>query len=244
LIHLAAEPYIPYCYQNPALFFETNATGTLNVLMAAKRHGLKRVLHYSSSEIYGTAQQKLMNENHPLNPHSTYAVSKLAGDRLCWTFHKEHKLPVTIIRQFNCFGPRETQPYVIPEIIRQLSKGTKLKLGNLEACRDFTYVADAARACIDLMECDQSIGEVVNIGTSQTRSIREIAHEIGKAMKKIPDIEVEESRLRPYDVDVLQCDYRKLHSLTRWEPTTSFTEGIKRTVKFFKSNRNRWDYRR
>lgn len=244
VMHLAAEPYIPYCYQNPRKFFETNANGTLNVLMAAKRKKVKRVVYWSSSEIYGSAQKLPMGEDHPLNPHSTYAVSKLAGDRLCYTFFKEHGLPVTILRQFNCYGPRETQPYVIPEIISQLHKGKTLRLGNVNACRDFTYVEDAASAGVDVLEHKEANGEVINVGSGRTRSIKEIADAIGEVMLMEPDIRVDKDKLRPYDVDVLICDNAKMEKLTGWTPTTGFHDGLVQTVKFFVKNSYRWDYRK
>ena len=148
VFNLAAEPYIPHCYYRPKKFFEVNANGALNVLLACKSLKVKRMIQYSTSEVYGTAKYIPMDENHPTFPLSTYAVSKLAADRLCFTIHHEQGVPVTILRQFNVYGPRETQPYIIPELITQFSKGNRVKLGNIKARRDLTYVDDAARAAL------------------------------------------------------------------------------------------------
>ena len=246
IIHTAASPYIPHCYVAPKLFFDTNAVGTLNLLIASKNLDIERFIYYSSSEIYGTAQQQKMNETHPLNPHSLYAVSKLAGDRLCYSFYREHGVPVTILRQFNCFGSHETHPYIIPEIIEQLNKNKgKLYLGNIGAERDFLYVEDAALACIDIMESDKMVGEVINIGSGISHSIESIARLIGRIMG-FDDVEicVDKNRLRPYDVDKLVCDNSKIRRLIGWRPVTSFEDGLKRTIEWFHENGDKWNYRR
>ncbi|GAG20023.1 unnamed protein product, partial [marine sediment metagenome] len=216
VLHLAAEPFIPYGYHNPKLFVETNILGTLNILLACKRYDIKRLVHWSSSEVYGTNQGRVklfsknttMDESHPTLPHSTYAVTKLAADRLCYTFFREHKVPVVILRQFNSYGPRETQPYVIPEIIEQLAKSPELSLGNIHAQRDFTYVEDSARAGVDLLECDDAVGEVVNVGSGRAWAIEKIAFMLSEIMRpgEHVKINVDEAKLRPYDVDVLRCD--------------------------------------
>lgn len=242
VMHLAAEPYIPYGSQDPTLFVETNINGTLNILNAAVKYNL-RLVTWSSSEVYGTAQSKEpMGEDHPTLPHSTYAVTKLAADRLAFTFNKEHDLPVTILRQFNCYGPNETQPYIIPTIIEQLDKDQELHLGNVHAERDFTFAPDAARAAVDLLECEKAMGEVVNVGTGRTWSIQSIAQMLMKIMdKSSAGLIIEESRMRPYDVDRLLCDPRKLESLIGWTPSTEFEEGLKKTVTWYRENG--WMYR-
>jgi nucleoside-diphosphate-sugar epimerase len=149
VFNLAAEPYIPHCYDHPRKFFEVNATGAMNVMLACKKVGVERVLQYSSSEVYGSARYVPMDEHHPLRPCSTYAVSKLAADRLCYSLCAEQSLPIIILRQFNTYGPRETHPYIIPELITQLNRGNRLKLGNIKARRDLTYVDDSARGARD-----------------------------------------------------------------------------------------------
>lgn len=217
IIHTCASPYIPACYTDPYSFFDVNAVGTLNLLLAAKQCDVERIIYYSSSEIYGTAQQEKMDESHPLNPQSTYAVSKLAGDRLCSTFYKEHDVPIIIQRQFNCYGEDEKQKYVIPIIIEQLSKGSTLHLGNINAQRDFTYAGDAARASVDLLECEDAVGEVVNVGSGKMWGIDKIAYMVGDIMGVEPKIVIDKDRLRPFDVDRLICDYSKMNKLTGWE---------------------------
>lgn len=241
VFHLAAEPYIPECYDRPAKFFQVNANGTLNVMLACKEAGVERVLHYSSSEVYGNAVYVPMDEHHPTMPLSSYSVSKLAADRLCFTLHHEQDVPVIILRQFNTYGPRETHPYIIPELITQLSKTNKLKLGNIRARRDLTYVEDAAKGAIALMKCRKAVGEVVNLGYGKDWSVEELANIIGKLMgwDKI-DIKIEKKRLRPLDLERLQCDYSKARKLTGWKPETSLEEGLRKTIKWYEENGKKW----
>lgn len=241
VFNLAAEPYIPKCYENPERFFDVNVKGTMNVLMASKTLNVKRVVHFSSSEVYGTAKQIPMDENHPTLPLSTYAVSKLAADRLCFVFWYEHGVPVIVLRPFNCYGPRETQPYVIPEIITQLSKKKVVNLGNIEARRDFTYVDDTVKGAIMIMESDMPNGEVVNLGSNKSYSIEELAYKIGRLIGH-DDIKIviDKSKLRPLDVNVLQCDYSKARESFGWEPTVEIEEGLQRTVDWYTKNGKRW----
>ena len=243
VFHLAAEPYIPKSYDNPEKFFDVNVKGTMNVLAASKVAGVKRVVYFSSSEVYGTAKYTPMDENHPTLPLSTYAVSKLASDRLCFVFNHEHGVPVLVVRPFNCYGPRETQPYVIPEIISQLSRGRVVELGNVKAKRDFTYVEDTARGAIALMESDIPDGEVVNLGSGKTYSIEEIALLVGRVMNRNDMvIRTSSSRMRPLDVDLLQCDCSKAKKYTGWEPAVDIREGLERTVKWYVDNGGRWSW--
>lgn len=241
LFNLAAEPYIPFCYRRPRKFFEVNANGALNVLLACQKAGVKRVMQYSTSEVYGTARYTPMDENHPTYPLSTYAVSKLAADRLCFTLHHEQGVPAIILRQFNVYGPRETQPYIIPELITQLSKTNKLKLGNVKARRDFTYVDDAAKAAVTLMKYKSAEGKVFNCGYGEDFSIEELANIIAEQMGwNSIEIDIEKGRLRPLDVERLQCNYFKLHKLTGWEPTTNIKDGLRETIGWFNQNERRW----
>ncbi|MCD6479110.1 MAG: SDR family NAD(P)-dependent oxidoreductase [Candidatus Diapherotrites archaeon] len=243
VFHLAAMPYIPECYTKPAEFFEINAVGTLNVMLACKKAGVRRVLQYSTSEVYGTAKYLPMDESHPINPHSTYATSKVAADRLCFTLYHEQQVPVIILRQFNTYGPRETHPYIIPEIISQLSRGSTLHLGNINAKRDFTYVCDAARAAIELMKHKEAEGQVFNSGYGKCWSIKEIAEIIAEIMG-VHDLKivVEKQRLRPLDVQVLEANYFKLFRLTGWKPKVSFEEGLQKTIEWFNENGKRWPW--
>ncbi len=241
VFNLAAEPYIPHCYDHPRKFFEVNATGAMNVMLASRRAGVSRVLQYSSSEVYGTAQYVPMDEHHPLSPCSTYAVSKLAADRLCYSLHKEQGLPIIILRQFNTYGPRETHPYIIPELITQLSTSNRLKLGNVKARRDLTYVDDAARGSVDLMKCDAAVGQVVNLGQGQDWSVEELALVIGRLMgHESVDMEVEQMRLRPMDVQRLNGSYFKAMMLFGYRPRISLEEGLRRTIEWYRQNDQRW----
>lgn len=241
VFNLAAEPYIPHCYDRPRKFFEVNATGALNVMLACKKAGVQRALQYSSSEVYGTARYVPMDEHHPLRPCSTYAVSKLAADRLCYSLHKEQDLPIIILRQFNTYGPRETHPYIIPELITQLSKDSRLRLGNVKARRDLTYVDDAVRGSIGLMKCDGAVGEVVNLGQGRDWSVEELAQIIGRLMgHRSIQMEVEEVRLRPLDVERLNGSYFKAMTLFGWRPQVSLEEGLRRTINWYRQNGSRW----
>jgi len=241
VFHLAAEPYIPSCYDRPETFFDINATGTLNIMMSCLRAKVERVLLYSTSEVYGTLQKAPMDEDHPLFPQSTYAVSKLAADRLCFTLHHEQKLPVIIQRQFNVYGPRETHPYIIPELITQLSNSSNLKLGNIKASRDFTYVEDAAKGAIAVMKCDELVGQVVNLGYGEDNTIEELANIIGELMgHDSVNIEVEQRRLRPLDVERLQCDTKKVKALTEWAPKIGLKEGLQKTIEWYNQNGKKW----
>lgn len=241
VFNLAAEPYIPHCYDRPRKFFEVNATGAMNVMLACKNAGVQRVLQYSSSEVYGTAQYVPMDEHHPLRPCSTYAVSKLAADRLCYSLHKEQDLPIIILRQFNTYGPRETHPYIIPELITQLAGSNRLKLGNVKASRDLTYVEDAVRGAIGLMKCDEAVGEVVNLGQGRDWSVEQLAEIIGQLMgHQSVHIQVEDVRLRPMDVERLNGSYFKAMILFGWQPQISLEEGLRRTIDWYRQNGSKW----
>lgn len=245
VFHLAADPYIPLSYEYPERFMRANFQGTFNVIMACRAFRVRRILHFSTSEVYGSAQTVPMSENHPMSPHSVYAVSKVAADNLCRVLAKEQEVPVVVIRPFNTYGPRETHPYVIPEIISQLARSKNLVLGNLEARRDFTYVDDIVRAVVMLAYREGLEGEVINIGTGTDYSVREIAEKVGLIMRGGDiAISVEKSRLRPYDVPRLICDNSKLNHLTGWRPEITFGEGLKRTVDWYRNNGSTWDWER
>lgn len=243
VFHCVGDTYVPIAYDVPKRFFRVNVEGTLNVLMACKLRRFKRMLYVSSTEVYGEALTPRITEEHLLLPLNTYAVSKLAADRLCFTFFHEHAVPVVVARIFNCYGPRETQPYVIPEIITQLSKGNTVELGNIRAKRDFTYVEDTARALIAVMESDISNGEAVNVGSDALYSVEELAYKIGALMghEKI-SIKINQDRMRKLDIQVFRCDHSKLTKHTGWEPEISLDEGLKRTIEWFNSHGKRWSW--
>ena len=215
VIHLAALPFIPDSFYYPADFFNVNTTGSVNLLWKSiQSKTVSRFVHISTSEVYGSAQHVPMDENHPTAPHSTYAVSKLAGDRVAFTLHKENGFPVVIIRPFNSYGPQYTQPYIIPEIMNQLLNGNKeLMLGNVDATRDFTFVSDTANAIIRSLDSKKAIGEIINVGSSNEISIRDLAFKISKIAKKKIKIRYDESRERPYDVNRLVCNNDKAQKI-------------------------------
>jgi len=237
VMHLAAEPFIPDSYERPREVFDVNTFGALNILLKAQEAGVKKIIVYSSSEVYGSAVSIPMDEAHPTSPRSTYAVSKLACDRLAWTMWCEHKIPVVIMRQFNVFGPRCMQPYVIPTIIKQLFSGRgEVKLGNTRALRDFTYVTDAAKATVCLWEKGEP-GEVYNVGTGAPRSVLSVANDISKLMGKNSTIVETRERMRPIDVWHLEANPSKIRALG-WENEVSWEDGLTRTIEWFSKNQN------
>lgn len=235
--HLAALPFIPDSYRQPWEFFDTNVMATLTLLLRSNAEGVRRFVYVSSSEIYGSALHVPMDESHPTNPHSTYAVSKLAADRMVFTFQKENRLPTVIIRPFNCYGPRVTQPYIIPEIITQsLNNSKTIKLGNLGSTRDFTYVEDTARAISAAGVRESAVGETINVGSGNETSIEELAQMVLKILGKHKALRPERSRMRPYDVERLVCDNRKASRLLGWTPRIGLRQGIALTIKWFATN--------
>ena len=238
IIHLAALPFIPDSYYYPAEFFKVNTIGSVNLLWKSIKSNTKRFIHISTSEVYGTGQFFPMDENHPTAPHSTYAVSKLAGDRVAFTLHKENGFPVVIIRPFNSYGPRYTEPYIIPEILSQILNGNKeLMLGNIEATRDFTYVSDTADAIIRSIDAKKVIGEIINVGSGHETSIRNLAFKITKIAKKKIKIKYDESRERPYDVNRLYCNNKKAKRLLGWKPKISINLGLRKTFDWATKNK-------
>jgi nucleoside-diphosphate-sugar epimerase len=236
---------VPSAYDVPKRFLRVNVEGTMNVLLAAKSAGVERSVYVSSTEVYGEARTVPMTEEHPLSPANTYAVTKLAADRICFTFHHEHRIPVRIARIYNTYGPRETQPYVIPEIITQLAKGPTVELGNLDARRDFTYVSDTARGLIATLLCDLPDGDVVNIGSNETHSVRELVAKIGPLLGHArAEIKTDPRRLRRFDVECFQCDATKLRERSGWQPTIGIDDGLRRTVAWFLENGRAWSWER
>jgi dTDP-glucose 4,6-dehydratase len=238
VINLAALPFIPDSYFYPNEFFEVNVNATINLALAvSKEKRIKRFVHISSSEIYGSARHVPMDENHPTTPQSTYAVSKLAGERVVYTMHKEHNFPAVIIRPFNSFGPNITQPYIIPEIISQLLKNNdQVTLGNINSKRDLTFVSDTARGIILALVVEGIVGETINIGSQRALSIKEVVKEISNIMDRDVSINVDSTRFRPDDVDTLVCDYNKASKLLGWKPEIPINEGLEATIEWVKEN--------
>lgn len=243
VITCIGDTFVPAAYELPERFFEINVMANLNVLKASLAAGVQSVLYVSSTEVYGNADAHKISEDSPLAPLNTYAVSKLAADRLCFTFALEHGLNVRIARIFNCYGPRETHPYLIPEMISQLYHAGELTLGNLRATRDFTFVHDTAWALIELLRADIGSGCVVNVGSDCEYSIEEIGQSLCDLMGlPAPKVRVDPRRLRRCDIDRFRCDNSKLMSLTGWKPTVSLSEGLRLTLNWFQENGYRWPY--
>ena len=238
VINLAALPFIPDSYYIPKKFFETNVNATIDLaLEISKEKKIKRFVHISSSEIYGSARYFPMDENHPTTPQSTYAVSKLAAERVVFTMYKEHNIPAVIIRPFNSFGPNITQPYIIPEIISQILLGKEeIILGNLHSKRDLTFVSDTARGILLSLIAEGVIGETINIGSQRSLSIKELVNTIANLMSRVVTIKTDSSRFRPFDVDNLVCNYDRANRLLGWKPQVGISEGLRKTIEWVKEN--------
>jgi dTDP-glucose 4,6-dehydratase len=238
--HLAALIGIPYSYRSPDTYVDTNVTGTLNVLQAARALNIEKVVHTSTSEVYGTAQVVPMTEDHPLQAQSPYAASKIGADQMALSFHRSFDLPVAVARPFNTYGPRQSARAVIPTIATQIADGRRtLQLGALHPTRDFNFVEDTVEGFLAVGKSPQTVGEVVNIGSGHEISIGDLAHLIADVMDTEISIETEEERLRPEEseVDRLLADPSKLEALTKWTPPESGEAGLRNglevTAKWF-----------
>ena len=235
VLHLAALIAIPYSYVAPRSYVETNVLGTLNVAQACLRHKVGRLIHTSTSEVYGTAESVPMSEAHPLKGQSPYSASKIGADMLVESYHRSFDLPAATLRPFNTYGPRQSLRAVIPTIIGQLCAGVRpLKLGNLTPTRDFNFVTDTAAAFVALASCgsDSILGQVFNTGTGTEISVREVAALAGKLLNQPVEFTAEAERVRPAlsEVERLVSDARKLRAATGWRPEVSFEEGLSRVI--------------
>ncbi|MDK2847428.1 MAG: hypothetical protein PWP34_781 [Desulfuromonadales bacterium] len=236
VFHLAALIAIPYSYVAPASYVDTNVTGTLNICQAAMENGCRRVLHTSTSEVYGTARYVPIDEAHPLQPQSPYSASKIGADALAMSFFNTFGLPLTIVRPFNTYGPRQSARAVIPTIISQIAGGQKsIRLGDLRPTRDFNYVLDTCAGFLSLAECDEAIGKTVNIGSNREISIGDLFGLIRKLMDSNVELECDEQRLRPEQSEVfrLWCDNRLIKELTGFEPQHTLRQGLQQTIDWF-----------
>jgi dTDP-glucose 4,6-dehydratase len=250
VLHLAALIAIPYSYHSPATYVDTNVKGTLNVVQAARELGIQKVVHTSTSEVYGTAKFVPITEEHPLQGQSPYSASKIGADQIAMSFYQSFNTPVSIIRPFNTYGPRQSARAVIPTVITQIANGTrKIKLGALHPTRDFNYVKDTVRGFIAIAESEKSIGEVINIGSNFEISIGDTVQLIAEAMGVEIEIETDEIRLRPEksEVNRLWADNRKAKQLVGWEPLYGGREGFKRglaeTAEWFSNPENLAGYK-
>ena len=246
IFHLAALIAIPYSYIAPKSFIDTNIKGTLNICQAAKDCNIKRILITSTSEVYGTAQYVPIDERHPLQPQSPYSASKIGADAIAMSFYNAYQLPVTIVRPFNTYGPRQSARAVIPTIITQIANGNKeIKIGDTTPTRDFNYVKDICNGFILLAKCNKAIGETVNIGSNNEISIKELFILIKDIMHSDVNLIVDEQRLRPEHSEVfrLMCDNTKIKELTGYEPQYPLREGIEKTVEWFTDPKNLAKYK-
>ena len=243
VFHLAALIAIPFSYHSPDSYVDTNIKGTLNVLQAARELQTQRVLVTSTSEVYGTAQYVPIDEKHPYQGQSPYSATKIGADRLAESFYRSFNLPVTIVRPFNTFGPRQSARAVIPTIISQLLSGkTEIKLGSLNPTRDFNYVKDTAAGFIAIAQSERTIGEEINIATQQEISVGELAEEIINQINPKARIVCDEQRLRPEksEVNRLLGSNEKIKMLTDWKAEYTFEQGIAETIEFLKNNLDKY----
>ena len=244
VLNLAALIAIPYSYHSPDTYIDTNIKGTLNILQAARRHNVKRVVQTSTSEVYGTAQYIPIDEVHPLHPQSPYAATKVGADQLALSFYASFDVPVGILRPFNTYGPRQSARAVIPTIISQLANKSKVKLGSLSPTRDFSFVQDTANGFLAAAQSDAIVGQTINLGSGFEVSIKETAETIAKLMNTKLELVDDEQRVRPENSEVerLHASIEKAKTLLGWQPElkglAGFETGLKKTIEWFLNPKN------
>ena len=250
VFHLAALIAIPYSYHSPDTYVDTNIKGTLNVVQAAKELGIDKVVHTSTSEVYGTAKFVPITEEHPLQGQSPYSASKIGADQIAMSFYNSFDAPVSIIRPFNTYGPRQSARAVIPTVITQIANGLrKIKLGSLHPTRDFNYIKDTVKGFIAVAESEKTVGEVINIGSNFEISIGETVSLIAEVMGADIEIEPDQVRFRPEksEVERLWADNTKARDLTGWRPLYAgkdgFKAGLTETVEWFSNPENLKNYK-
>ena len=250
IFHLAALIAIPYSYVAPDSYVDTNVKGTLNICQAAKQNGCERVIHTSTSEVYGTAQYVPIDEKHPLQPQSPYSASKIGADQIAMSFYSAFDTPIAIVRPFNTYGPRQSARAVIPTVITQIANGQrKIKLGALHPTRDFNYIKDTVKGFIAVAESEKTVGEIVNIGSNFEISIGETVDIIAEMMEAEIEIESDAVRLRPEksEVERLWADNTKIRNLTDWEALYAGKDGLRRglfeTIEWFTNPENLKNYK-
>jgi Nucleoside-diphosphate-sugar epimerases len=246
IFHLAALIAIPYSYVAPDCYVDTNVKGTLNICQAAKENGVRRVLVTSTSEVYGTAKYVPIDEEHPKQPQSPYSASKIGADAIAMSFFNAFQLPVTIVRPFNTYGPRQSARAIIPTIISQIANGKReIKLGDLSPTRDFNFVKDTCSGFIALAKCDETVGQEVNIASNYEISMRDTLHLIAKLMNADVTFVEDTQRLRPKNSEVFRLwgDNSKIKSLTGFEPKYDIEAGLRETVEWFLNPENLAKYK-
>lgn len=246
IFHLAALIAIPYSYIAPDSYVDTNVKGTLNICQAAKENGVKRILVTSTSEVYGTALYVPIDEKHPKQPQSPYSASKIGADMMAMSFYNAFNLPVTIVRPFNTYGPRQSARAIIPTIISQIANGaTEIKLGDLTPTRDFSFVKDTCRGFLAIADCSETIGEEINIASNYEISMRDTLEMIAKIMKKNVKFTEDEQRIRPAKSEVFRLwgDNSKINKLTGFSPEYTLEKGLEETIKWFLNEENLKKYK-
>lgn len=250
VFHLAALIAIPYSYHSPDTYVDTNVKGTLNIVQAARALGISKVIHTSTSEVYGTARFVPITEEHPLQGQSPYSASKIGADQIAMSFHHAFDVPVTVLRPFNTYGPRQSVRAVIPSIIVQMAKkNRKIKLGALHPTRDFNYIRDTVRGFIAAAESERAVGEVINIGSNFEISIGQTAKLVAEIMNVEFEIERDQIRVRPENSEVerLQADNQKAFRILGWSPLygglEGFRKGLAETISWFTEPENLRLYR-
>ena len=244
VFHLAAHVGIPYSYEHPTEVVETNTIGTLNVLIAAREAAARRVVVTSTSEVYGSAVTTPMTEEHPKQPQSPYAASKIAADALALSFHRSFELPVSVVRPFNTFGPRQSDRAIIPTIAAQALGGARqIVLGNLSPRRDLTFVTDTVDGFVAIAESDRTVGLEINLGTGKSISIGELAQLIVRLADKEIPVRQEEERIRPAasEVTALVADASRARDLVGWQPQVDLQEGLLSVIHWVRQNADLYD---
>jgi NAD dependent epimerase/dehydratase len=238
IFHLGALISVPYSYVNPQDVIETNILGVINILDAAREYGVEKVIHTSTSEVYGTALYTPIDEEHPLQAQSPYSASKIGADKICESYFKSFDLPVTILRPFNTYGPRQSARAVIPCIISQALQGETVKIGALTPTRDFTFISDLIDGFIEIGKADNVIGETINVGFGEDISIKELISLISELMKKRINIQQEKERMRPPKSEVMRlvADTTKAKRLLGWRPKVTLEKGLLETIKWIKEH--------
>lgn len=238
VFHLAAAVSIPHSYDFPREHLQTNIIGTFNVLQASKEYNIKKLVHVSSSEVYGTAIQAPIKEDHPLQGQSPYSATKIAADKLAESFYLSYNVPITIARPFNTFGPRQSARAIIPTIITQALTEDKVMLGNSKPTRDFNYVENTVDGLVETAQSEKSIGEVINFGSGKEISIAELAKKIISLLGKKIEIVQQKERFRPDKSEIMRlvADNTKAKELLNWEPRIGFEEGLKKTIEWISNN--------
>lgn len=242
VFHLGALIAIPYSYIAPSSYVNTNVLGTLNILEACRAEGIFRMVHTSTSEVYGTAQYTPIDEKHPLQGQSPYSASKISADKLVESYYRSFKLPVVTVRPFNTYGSRQSARAIIPTIVTQALAGDSIHLGLLTPVRDMTYVKDTCEGFLALAQCDKAVGKVVNLGTGEAYSIGDIVETVGQILGHRLNVKMDKSRIRPKNSEVLKLlsDNSLCRRLTNWKPRFTLREGLRKVIQYLEKNLDRY----